>query len=101
MGRPFHREDGPSVSAIVLGMFDFKFAHFFLIFNPRMHDFNQSLSYDKRMHVQDINGSIAYAKALSLSGILTKEEVNTIVKGLEQVRAEWTSGQASTLCLSI
>ncbi|KLO12640.1 argininosuccinate lyase [Schizopora paradoxa] len=61
--------------------------------DPLMHDFNQSLSYDKRMHVQDINGSIAYARALSLSGILTKEEVKTIVKGLEQVRAEWASGQ--------
>jgi len=57
-----------------------------------MHAFNQSLKYDQRMHSQDIRGSIAYSKSLTLVGILTKEEEAKIVEGLEAVEKEWTSG---------
>ena len=59
----------------------------------RMHAFNQSLKYDQRMHAADIRGSIAYAKALTLVGILTKEELTKIVQGLTAVGKEWESGQ--------
>jgi argininosuccinate lyase len=58
----------------------------------RMHAFNQSLSYDKRMHAQDIKGSIAYAKSLALSAILTKDEENRIIQGLQEVGQEWENG---------
>ena len=57
-----------------------------------MHAFNQSLSYDKRMHAQDIKGSIAYAKSLALSGILTKDEEHRIIQGLQEVGQEWANG---------
>lgn len=57
--------------------------------DPLMHAFNQSLSYDKRMHDADIRGSIAYAKSLCLVGLLTKEEEGKIVDGLQKVGAEW------------
>ncbi|TFK54990.1 argininosuccinate lyase [Heliocybe sulcata] len=60
--------------------------------DPIMHAFNESLSYDKRMHSADIKGSIAYAKSLALVGILTKEEVTKIVEGLEKVEQEWEDG---------
>jgi len=40
---------------------------------------------------QDIRGSIAYAKAIQKVGILTEEELNSIVLGLETVRSEWKS----------
>ena len=60
-----------------------------------MHAFNQSLSYDKRMHAQDIRGSIAYAKSLALSGIITKEEETRIVEGLQEVGKEWAAGTVS------
>lgn len=60
-----------------------------------MHDFNQSLRYDRRMFSQDIKGSVAYAKALALAGILTKEEEMKIVDGLGEVGREWASGKAS------
>jgi argininosuccinate lyase len=58
-----------------------------------MHAFNQSLEYDQRMHAADIRGSIAYAKALTLVGILTKEEETKIVQGLTAVGKEWEIGQ--------
>ena len=63
--------------------------------DPLMHAFNQSLSYDKRMHDADIRGSIAYAKALCLAGILTKEEEGAMVQGLQRVGKEWQDGTVS------
>ena len=58
-----------------------------------MHEFNQSLKYDQRMHRADIRGSIAYAKALALVGILSKEEEVTITAGLKAVGQEWEEGK--------
>ncbi|KAF7338386.1 putative argininosuccinate lyase [Mycena venus] len=60
--------------------------------DPLMHAFNQSLKYDQRMHAADIKGSIAYAKSLTLVGILTKEEETKITKGLTVVGKEWQDG---------
>lgn len=60
-----------------------------------MHEFNQSLKYDKRMQNADIRGSIAYAKALSRVGILAEEERETIVDGLTAVGKEWEDGVVS------
>jgi argininosuccinate lyase len=58
-----------------------------------MHEFNQSLKYDKRMYAADIRGSIAYAKALAKVGILTEEENKKIADGLHQVAKEWEDGK--------
>lgn len=57
-----------------------------------MEKFNESISFDKRMWLQDIQGSIAYAKANGMTGILTQDEVKQIIDGLEQVKQEWASG---------
>ena len=57
-----------------------------------MHEFNQSLKYDQRMHSVDIRGSIAYAKALKLVGILTENEQGKIIEGLTAVGKEWENG---------
>ena len=62
-----------------------------------MHAFNESLKYDRRMHAADIRGSIAYAKALNLVGILTKEEETKIIDGLTAVGKEWESGQVDSV----
>ena len=45
------------------------------------------------MYAADIRGSIAYAKSLTLVGILTKDEDAQIVDGLTAVKKEWESGQ--------
>ncbi|KIM24023.1 hypothetical protein M408DRAFT_332073 [Serendipita vermifera MAFF 305830] len=60
--------------------------------DPLMHAFNQSLSYDKRMHSADIRGSIAYAKSLCLAGLLTQEEAEKMTQGLQLVEKEWQDG---------
>ena len=65
-----------------------------------MHAFNQSLKYDQRMHAADIRGSIAYAKALTLVGILTREEETKIVEGLTAVGREWENGQVNFITFS-
>ena len=62
-----------------------------------MHEFNQSLRYDRRMYEQDIRGSIAYAKALAQKGTLTKDEEAKIVDGLTAVGKEWENGQVGSL----
>jgi argininosuccinate lyase len=60
--------------------------------DPIMEKFNESISFDKRMWAQDIRGSIAYAKAIGKVGIITRDEVNLLVEGLEKVRKEWEEG---------
>ena len=50
--------------------------------------FNASLPFDKRLYTEDITASIAWAGGLHHAGVLTSEEVEKIVSGLEQVRAE-------------
>lgn len=59
--------------------------------DPLMHAFNESLSYDKVLWSQDIQGSIAYANANVKTGILTSEERDQIVAGLQKVAKEWES----------
>lgn len=59
--------------------------------DPLMEKFNESLPFDRRMWQEDIRGSQAYAKALAKAGVLTEEEMDTIVKGLSKVGEEWGS----------
>ena len=73
----------------------FQFFSSQVLFTYRMHEFNQSLRYDQRMHTVDIAGSIAYAKALCLAGLLTKDEEGQITNGLKRVEEEWASGSVS------
>ena len=58
-----------------------------------MEAFNASISFDKRMWRADITGSQAYARALALSGIITGNEAETLVAGLERVADEWAAGR--------
>ncbi len=53
-----------------------------------VHQFNASIGFDVRMAEQDITGSVAWAHGLVGAGILSSEEMETIVGGLEQVRQE-------------
>lgn len=46
----------------------------------------------RRMWAQDIRGSIAYAKAIGKVEIITQEEVDQLVEGLEKVGEEWAAG---------
>jgi len=50
---------------------------------------NDSIGYDRRFYAEDIAGSIAYAKAIAAAGVLTTEERDQIITGLEQVKSEF------------
>ncbi|XP_018007115.1 argininosuccinate lyase isoform X2 [Hyalella azteca] len=60
--------------------------------DPIMERFNSSLQRDKIMFKEDIQGSIAYSRAIERAGLLTAEEATKIRVGLESVLQEWTSG---------
>ena len=60
--------------------------------DPLMEAFNESLSFDKRLCFVDLEGSRQYAAALHRAGILTADESGTLCTGLDQVEAEWRSG---------
>ena len=58
-----------------------------------VYDFNASISFDKRLFAQDIEGSIAHVVMLEKQGILTCEEKDAIVKGLTGIRSDVEEGK--------
>ena len=54
--------------------------------------FTASVHFDKRLYAHDIAGSIAHATMLEQSGVLTTQERDQIVAGLEAIRAEIEAG---------
>lgn len=52
---------------------------------PEMVPFNLSLGIDQRLWREDIRGSVAWARAIGAAGVLTPEETDAIVAGLESV----------------
>ncbi|CDS12192.1 Putative Argininosuccinate lyase [Lichtheimia ramosa] len=57
--------------------------------DPLMDAFNASIHFDKRMYAADLIGSMAYSKALAKNNIITEEERDKLVNGLQQVMDEW------------
>jgi argininosuccinate lyase len=60
--------------------------------DDRMRQFNDSFPFDWRLYEVDIRGSVAYAQALARAGMLTAEDRDAIVEGLERVRREFEGG---------
>lgn len=60
--------------------------------NQLADDFNSSLAFDCRMYRQDIRGSMAHAAMLYARGILTEEDRDAILTGLEGILADLDSG---------
>ncbi|MDR1976316.1 MAG: argininosuccinate lyase [Campylobacteraceae bacterium] len=58
-----------------------------------LNSFNASLPFDKKLYLEDIEGSSAHAKMLQASGILTKDEADAIVGGLQEVLKEIEDGK--------
>lgn len=55
--------------------------------------FTASVGFDQRFAKHDIQGSVAHATMLGRCGILTQEEVDTIIQGLHQVQQEIDAGE--------
>ncbi|XP_023685120.2 argininosuccinate lyase isoform X2 [Paramormyrops kingsleyae] len=60
--------------------------------DPIMEKFNASISYDQRMWDADIRGSKGYVKALQKAGLVSQEEMEKIVQGLDKISGEWAAG---------
>lgn len=55
--------------------------------------FTASVQFDQRMYKQDIQGSIAHATMLAEAGVLSAEERDAIINGLETVRSDIEAGR--------
>ena len=56
-------------------------------------DFNSSISFDSRMYRQDITGSMAHAAMLAKQGIITDEDADQLIAGLEDILTDLDSGK--------
>ena len=53
-----------------------------------LDEFNASIMFDRKLYREDIEGSIAHATMLQRQNILTKEELDSIIKGLTQINGD-------------
>lgn len=54
--------------------------------------YTQSLSFDKKLAIDDLAGSKAHVKGLTRSGIISQDEAEILLATLEKVQAELDSG---------
>ena len=66
-------------------------------FNEPVDDFvarfTASVNFDQRLYRQDIQGSIAHAKMLCEADVLTADERDQIINGLQEIEAQIESGE--------
>ena len=60
--------------------------------NELVESFNESLSFDHRFYKQDIRGSIAHVNMLAKQNILTDDERDKIIEGLNSIEKDIESG---------
>src|SRR5512134_3309626 len=58
-----------------------------------VEEFTASIDFDKRMYRYDIQGSIAHARMLAKQGIISHDEAQTIMRGLESILADIEAGK--------
>lgn len=57
-----------------------------------MEEINASIGFDKKLYAQDIRGSVAHASMLADKGIISAEDKDKIVEGLNTILSEIESG---------
>ena len=60
--------------------------------DERTNDFNSSIRFDARMASFDISGSIAHATMLSKQGIISTEDMQSIIENLTQIAEDIQNG---------
>jgi len=61
--------------------------------DPRIDVLNRSFPFDRRLYAEDIEGSVAWARALRTAGVLQASELDALVAGLRKVRLEFEQGR--------
>ena len=60
--------------------------------DERVKRFTASVELDRRLAKQDIAGSLAHARMLAATGIITKRDLTAIERGLAQIKREVEKG---------
>lgn len=60
--------------------------------NQLVHNFNASISFDQKFYKQDIQGSIAHVTMLAKQGILSRDDKETIINGLNSILNDIENG---------
>ena len=63
--------------------------------NPFIEKFNASITFDKKIVLEDIQCSIAHAKMLGKTQVLSVKETSEIISGLEAIKDEFLEGKFS------
>ncbi len=58
-----------------------------------VYNFNASISFDQKFYKEDMEGSMAHVKMLAATGILTEEERDEILAGIEGILQDVESGK--------
>lgn len=61
--------------------------------NQLVHNFNESLSFDRKFYRQDIQGSMAHVKMLAKTGIISNDDRDAILNGLEGILSDIDNGK--------
>lgn len=61
--------------------------------DPRVEKFTESVSFDRRLFAHDIRGSVAHARMLGRTQLISDEECRQIVDGLTQIGQEIAEGR--------
>jgi len=56
-------------------------------------DFNSSIHFDSRMYRQDITGSMIHAAMLAKQSIITQQDADVLIEGLEEILNDLDSGK--------
>ena len=63
--------------------------------NPFIEKFNASINFDKTLIMEDIDCSIAHAKMLGKTKVLSSKETSKIINGLNTIKVEFLEGEFS------
>lgn len=61
--------------------------------NKLADDFNSSIHFDYKLYKQDIEGSMAHAAMLASCGIITEDDADVLINGLEGILEDLNSGK--------
>lgn len=58
-----------------------------------VEDFHSSIRFDQRLYKQDILGSVAHARMLGSVGVISQEEANQLIVGLNEILGDIQAGK--------
>jgi argininosuccinate lyase len=61
--------------------------------DARVEAFSESVSFDRRLADDDIDGSIAHARMLASVGLMSVQEADAVAQALEEIRGEIQAGR--------